>query len=182
MIGGYKKYPTLFDCIGKRQVMMVKPYAIIVCILSALLLQFAAASADPTGFIKPSAKDKCPVCGMFVAKYPDFVAEIVFKDGSYAVFDGAKDMFKYYVDLKRYNPAKTQSDIRSIHVTDYYELQPTDAARAFYVIGSDVYGPMGRELIPFVIEGDAMEFMKDHAGKQVLRFGDITADVIKGLE
>ena len=28
--------------------------------------------------IKPSEKDKCPVCGMFAAKYPDFLAEIVF--------------------------------------------------------------------------------------------------------
>jgi copper chaperone NosL len=162
--------------------MMVKSYAVIVCILSALLLSYAEAPADPAGFIKPSSKDKCPVCGMFVAKYPDFVAEIVFKDGSYAVFDGVKDMFKYYLELSRHNPAKTPSDIRSIYVTDYYELQPTDAARAFYVIGSDIYGPMGRELIPFVAEGDAMEFMKDHAGKQVLRFGDITADVLKGLD
>jgi nitrous oxide reductase accessory protein NosL len=140
------------------------------------------ASADPAGFIKPSAKDKCPVCGMFVAKYPDFVAEIVFKDGSYTVFDGVKDMFKYYVDLNRYNPSKTPSDIRSIYVTSYYDLQPADATRAFFVIGSNVYGPMGRELIPFVAENDALEFMKDHAGKQILRFGDVTAEVLKGLE
>ena len=33
--------------------------------------------------LKPSPKDRCPVCGMFVAKYPDWVAEIIFKDGSY---------------------------------------------------------------------------------------------------
>ena len=43
--------------------------------------------------VKPSPKDKCPVCGMFVAKYPDFVAQVIFQDGSYAVFDGAKDLF-----------------------------------------------------------------------------------------
>ena len=149
----------------------------------ALLFWIAAeASADPAGFIKPSTKDKCPVCGMFVAKHPDFIAEIVFKDGSYAVFDGTKDMFKYYMDLSRYHPTKKPADIRSIYATDYYEMQPTDATRAFYVIGSDVYGPMGRELIPFVTEGDGKEFMKDHAGKQLLRFSDITADVIKGLD
>ena len=81
-------------------------------------------SADQAGFVKPSPKDKCPVCGMFVAKYPDFVAEIVFKDGSYAVFDGAKDMFKYYLDLKRFNPAKKPADIRSIYVTDYERCNP----------------------------------------------------------
>ena len=53
---------------------------------------------------KPGATDKCPVCGMFVAKYPDWVAEIIFKDGSAVYFDGCKDMFKYYFNLKRYNP------------------------------------------------------------------------------
>jgi copper chaperone NosL len=155
----------------------------LIAFVMALLIWIAAeASADPAGFIKPSPGDKCPVCGMFVAKYPDFVAEIVFKDGFYAVFDGAKDMFKYYLDLKRRNPARNPSDIRSIYVTDYYALQPTDATKAFYVIGSDVYGPMGRELIPFVTEGDAGEFMKDHAGKQLLRFGDITAEILRGLD
>ena len=31
---------------------------------------------------KPSPKDKCTVCGMFVAKYPDFAAQIAFKESS----------------------------------------------------------------------------------------------------
>jgi nitrous oxide reductase accessory protein NosL len=155
---------------------------LLACIIALLLVAVAGASADPTSFIKPSPRDKCPVCGMFVAKYPDFVAEIVFKDGSYAVFDGVKDLFKYYLDLARYNPSKKPSDIRSIFVTDYYAVQPTDAFSAFFVIGSDVYGPMGRELIPFVTENDAQEFMKDHAGKQVLRFGEVSAELLKTLD
>jgi nitrous oxide reductase accessory protein NosL len=155
---------------------------LLACVIAPLLFAAAGASADPTSFIKPSPKDKCPVCGMFVAKYPDFVAEILFKDGSYAVFDGAKDMFKYYLDVSRYNPAKKPEDIRFIFVTDYYAVQTTDAVSAFFVVGSDVYGPMGRELIPFVTEKDAQEFMKDHAGKQVLRFGDVNAEVVKALD
>jgi len=150
--------------------------------LVLMLWAVTGESADPSEFIKPSPKDKCPVCGMFVAKYTDFLAQIVFKDGSFAVFDGAKDMFKYYLDLKRYNPSKKPSDIQSVYVTSYYDLQPADATKAFYVIGSDVYGPMGRELVPFVAEGEATEFMQDHAGKQVLRFGDVTMDVVKSLD
>ena len=152
-----------------------------ICIL-AVIFAFSLAWAEEPKPVKPSAKDKCPVCGMFVAKYPDWLAQVVFKDGSHAHFDGAKDMFKYISNLKKYNPLKKAEDLRAIYVTDYYDLSPINGREAFYVIGSDIYGPMGRELIPFVIEGDAMEFMKDHAGKQVLRFGDITADVIKGLE
>ena len=50
---------------------------------------------------KPSRQDKCPVCGMFVYKYPDWVSEIIFKDGKTVFFDGPKDMFKYYLNLNK---------------------------------------------------------------------------------
>lgn len=145
-----------------------------------LFIPFAfAGERKPT---KPGPKDKCPVCGMFVAKYPEWVAEIVFRDGSYAVFDGTKDMFKYYFDMGKYNPAKKQSDIDSIYVTDYYTLTFIDGHKAYYVIGSDVYGPMGKELIPFEKEADAKEFMKDHKGKKILLFKNITTEVLKTLD
>ena len=42
---------------------------------------------------KPAATSTCPVCGMFVAKYPQWVATVVWRDGTAAHFDGAKDMF-----------------------------------------------------------------------------------------
>jgi nitrous oxide reductase accessory protein NosL len=132
--------------------------------------------------VKPTAKDKCPVCGMFVAKYPDFLAEILFKDGSSAFFDGTKDMFKYYFNLKKYQPSKKISDIDRIYVTDYYGLTLIDGSPAYYVLGSDIYGPMGRELIPFEKEADAKEFMKDHQGKSVLRFKEITYEMVKSLD
>lgn len=132
--------------------------------------------------VKPSPKDKCPVCGMFVAKYPDFLAEILFKDGSYAVFDGTKDMLKYYFNVGKYNPSKKRSEIDSIYVTDYYNLTFIDGYRAYYVLGGDIYGPMGKELIPLEKEGDAKEFMKDHKGKSLLRFRDITQEMVKGLD
>jgi len=119
---------------------------------------------------------------MFVAKYPDFLAEIVFKDGTYVVFDGTKDMFKYSLNLKKYNPSKGPEDIDSIYVTDYYNLTLIGGAEAYYVIGSDIYGPMGRELIPLEKEADAAGFMKDHKGKSVLKFKDVTYEIIKALD
>ena len=132
--------------------------------------------------VKPSPKDKCPVCGMFVAKYPDFLAQIIFKDGSALFFDGAKDMFKCYLNLKKYHPSKKQSDIDSIYVNDYYRLISIDGFEAFYVVGSDIYGPMGRELIPFEKEAEAREFMKDHKGNRVLKLISVTPDMIKNLD
>jgi len=119
---------------------------------------------------------------MFVAKYPDFLAQVIFKDGSYALFDGAKDMFKYLLNLKKYNTAKSAGDIDCIYVTEYYHLTLIDGREAYYVIGSDIYGPMGRELIPVEKEADAREFMEDHRGKSILRFKEITLETLKGLD
>jgi copper chaperone NosL len=150
--------------------------------ISFLLCLVIAAPAYAENPAKPTAKDKCPVCGMFVAKYPDWVAQITFKDGTVVFFDGAKDLFKYYFNLKKYNPDKTRTDIETIYVTEYYDMKSIEAHDAFFVIGSDVYGPMGRELIPFPTEADAREFMEDHGGERLLKFNDIKPAVIEKLD
>lgn len=147
-----------------------------------LLLQHAAATGAEADAMVADKADKCPVCGMFVAKYPDFLARIAFDDGSRVFFDGAKDMFKYHFDIQRFSPGKNKADIAAIQVTDYYGLSPIDARTAWFVVGSDVYGPMGRELIPFHDEAEAREFLRDHAGKQLLRFEQITPQLVRGLE
>ena len=151
-------------------------------IIAIILLTVTGSLAEDVKPATPAAGDKCPVCGMFVAKYPDFLGQIVFKDGSHAFFDGVKDMMKYYFDMAKYDPTKKQSDIAAIFVNDYYNLTPTDGFTAYYVYGSNVYGPMGKELVPFKAESDAKEFMKDHAGKAIYRFNDINIDLIKTLD
>lgn len=147
-----------------------------------VLLAIPCAAAGEFDAAKPDGSSKCPVCGMFVAKYPDFIAQVVFSDGSRDYFDGAKDMFKYMFNLKKYSPDRQTSDIKKVFVTDYYSLEPIDGKEAFYVIGSDVFGPMGRELIPFKEEEDAREFMVDHSGKSLLKFHAVTPAVVQGLD
>ncbi len=154
----------------------------LILLLTLTLALFPPAWAGERKPVKLSAKDKCPVCGMFVAKYPDFVAQIIFRDGSYAVFDGVKDMFKYYFDLKKYDPSKKLENIDSIYVTDYYSLTLVNGRGAAYVLGSDVLGPMGKGPIPFEKEEDAREFMKDHKGQSLVKFKDVTIKIIKNLD
>jgi nitrous oxide reductase accessory protein NosL len=156
--------------------------SIIVISLGVMLAICPLAGAQDVPAAKITPADKCPVCGMFVAKYPDFVDQIVFKDGSHAFFDGVKDMMKYYFDLPKYNPGKTQADIAAILVTDYYTLKLSDGFKAWYVAGSDVYGPMGKELMPFKDEAAAKEFKVDHKGTAILSFTDITPALIKTLD
>ncbi len=146
----------------------------LLCLLTAAVLS----AADKRVVSVPPAA-KCPVCGMFVAKYPDWTACARFKDGTTSYYDGPKDMFSHYLDTSRYTPGKRQADIVSLEVKEYYSLAMIDARTAFFVIGSDVYGPMGMELVPFKTEKDANSFKLDHKGKRILRFSEITRQTIK---
>ena len=59
-------------------------------------------------------------------------------------FDGPKDLFTYYFNIKKYMPQKSREDIAAMYVTSYYSGAFIDAATAFYVIGSDVMRPDGK--------------------------------------
>lgn len=126
--------------------------------------------------------DRCPVCGMFVYKYPKWVARIVFSDGSAYFYDGAKDMFKHLFNVPQYTPGRSAEGIVSLHVTDYYSLNLIEAKAAYYVIGSDVLGPMGHEFLPLRDESSAQEFLLDHKGKTILRFHEVTEEVVRSLD
>lgn len=150
--------------------------AVLLCSLSFLV------HAQELQLPAPDAKTTCPVCGMFVSLYPDWTATVVYKDGHSAHFDGAKDLFKYLLHLAKYAPQRNANDITVIGVTDYYNVQRIDAHSAWYVIGSDTLGPMGHELIPLANEAEAQEFRKDHHGTRILRFNDVTQELLEQLD
>ncbi|WP_024953825.1 nitrous oxide reductase accessory protein NosL [Sulfurospirillum arcachonense] len=117
--------------------------------------------------------EKCPICGMYVYKYPRWAAQIYYVDKHYS-FDGVKDLMKYYFEH--------QKGITKILVSDYYSQHAIDGYKAYYVIGSDKYGPMGHELIPFINLEDAKNFMRDHKGKKLLKFDKVTQEDVTKLD
>lgn len=154
----------------------------IATLLLTFTLSLCPAYADLVEVPTPSATDTCPVCGMFVAKYPEWVATVLYKDGHAHHFDGSKDLFKYLLDMPKWAPGDKAEDIQSIGVTEYYGLTRIDAKLAFYVIGSDVLGPMGHELIPFATKEDADAFLEDHKGSQVLTTDEISTEMLGKLD
>ncbi len=130
--------------------------------------------------IEVPKESKCPVCGMFVAKYPKWVG-LIKHNGHDFYFDGAKDMFKFYFDPKRYY-YEEGNDFNDVFVTDYYSLQQLVASEAWYVLGSNVYGPMGHELIPFETKEKAIDFAKEHSGEEVISFKEITNKKVWALD
>lgn len=154
-------------------------------LFAILLFVFWAAAAAAQGEVaipKPGAKDLCPVCGMLVSKYPNWVAVALYKDGHAHFFDGAKDMFKYLHEYAKYAPNHRREDLAGLYVTEFYGLSRVDAREAFYVIGSDVLGPMGHELVPLASKEDAEEFLKDHKGRQILTFDQVTPEITDKLD
>jgi nitrous oxide reductase accessory protein NosL len=141
-----------------------------------------AGRAAPLDLPRPAARDLCPVCGMFVAKYPLWLATLQWTDGTAVHFDGAKDLFKYLGDLPRWAPGRRREDVAQIGVTTYYEGDRVDALAATYVLGSDVYGPMGHEAVPHAARADAEEFLKDHGGRRIVAAADLTAALMRALD
>ncbi len=113
-------------------------------------------------------KSRCPVCGMFTDKYPKWAAIIKLKNHKKLYFDGVKDMMKFYFNPEQFHHKK--EPIAKILVSDYYTFEGINAKKAYFVIGSNIYGPMGEELIPFKTKADAENFMLEHHGKKILSF------------
>lgn len=127
-----------------------------------------------------SAKERCAVCGMFVAKYPTWVVQLSTNDGKVVMFDGPKDMFVYYFNPSRYQGAHSV-EITDVKVKDYYSQKWLDARKTFYVIGSDVHGPMGNEFVPFETVEAAENFMGDHKGEKILSFEEVTPEQVQSM-
>lgn len=152
-------------------------------VLAVLLSVWVGLAAAQTLVVpKPGPRDLCPVCGMLVSKYPNWTATVLYQGGHAHHFDGAKDLFKYLAELPKYAPGHRREDIATLAVTDYYNLAKIDARKAFYVIGSDVLGPMGHELIPLATRVDADEFLREHQGKKILSFDQVTRDLPARLD
>lgn len=139
------------------------------------------------GKVEVREDEKCPVCGMFTYKYPKWAAQIFYKHGNHEhhwSFDGVKDLMKFYFNSGKWGnyPIAKRENITKILVTDYYSQKGIDGTKAYYVIRSDVHGPMGHELIPFESEEDAKTFKEDHRGRTIIKFEDIKEEAVYQLD
>ena len=157
----------------------VKSISGFMVMIAALFFLFTLTQAAQRKPVEVKKSDKCQVCGMLVAGYPNWISQIIFKDGTYALFDGPKDMFKYYFNINKYNPSKKQADVDAVYVTEYYSTKLMDAKKLLFIKGSDVDGPMGFELVPVDTLEKAKEFMKDHHGKKILEFGGVKKEDLR---
>ncbi len=140
----------------------------------------AETRAGDSGIFTVDQTTRCPVCGMFVHKYPDWQAQVRLGDGTVAAFDGVKDMLAYLFEPQAYGAAEG-SQVVEMGVKEYYNLAWIDGRSAWYVVGSTLLGPMGHELIPFADRAAAENFLRDHQGREILGFAEITPELVQSL-
>ena len=128
--------------------------------------------------LRPGRKDRCPVCGMLVSPHHNWISQVRHGDGSTVFFAGCKDLFKYLLSLDQYGPQKRRGSVAAVFVTNYYDGEIIAARTALFVIGSNALGPIGQELVPHRSYVAAEDFMRDHDGKRILRFDEITESIL----
>jgi nitrous oxide reductase accessory protein NosL len=137
-----------------------------------------AAQATEDYAVQPIAKaERCPVCGMYPANFPQWHAQIVFKDGEHSSFDSAAELFRFLNNMAKYDKKHVAADIGKIFVPAYNKGAWLDAKQAFFVAGSKIKGPMGNDLPAFASRDEAVRFSLKSGGK-TLSFEQITPAVI----
>jgi copper chaperone NosL len=124
---------------------------------------------------KITANTRCQTCGMPSQEYPKWQVKHL-KNQVESYFCSPRCMFVA--------ATKTPTNISlqdTIWAVDYYEQKKIDALQAFYVINSDITGPMGHDFVPFATQNAAQDFLQEHKGTKIVTFKDVTPDMITTL-
>ena len=111
---------------------------------------------------KGEAAARCDHCGMKLDPKSPFATEMI---------DGAKTEHfdRSRCALTAWLAHGTRGTVR---VQDYYDRKMRPASAAEFVVGSDVVGPMGPDLVP-VDAPRVAKFEKDHGGTHAFALADI---------
>jgi len=119
------------------------------------------------------AEERCKNCGMKIDPKSAWTAKLIAPDGTVVPFDTPRCAFTSW------RSGKTQA--KELHVQEYYDRAWRDAVEVRFVLGGDVLGPMGPDLVP--VDGPrAAKFVQDHAADRALPVDQITMDVLGSIK
>lgn len=127
------------------------------------------------------ADARCPVCGMYPARFPRWAAQSLFKDGAAHYFDSPLDLFVFLHKVNRHDRRYDQDDVAVSFVTDFETGQWIEAHHAFFVHGSSVFGPMRDADLPAFASREAAATLTRSRGGRVLGLTDVTPELILSL-
>lgn len=127
------------------------------------------------------AEARCPVCGMYPARYPRWAAQTIFKDGATHYFDSPANLFDFLRRVDHYDRRYTLNDVVVSYVRDHASGQWVDARNAFFVHGSTAAGPMRNADLPAFASRSAAENFARRYGGETLTPAQVTPEVLQAL-
>jgi nitrous oxide reductase accessory protein NosL len=124
---------------------------------------------------------RCPVCGMYPARNPDWAAQLVFANGDTHFFDSPLTLYQYLHDVARFSPGRSAADIAARYVTAVDTRTWVNADHASYVRGSNALGPMRAGNLPAFAQHQAAQQFAQRRGGRVLLASEITPQVVQDL-
>ncbi|CAB1082479.1 hypothetical protein D1AOALGA4SA_10096 [Olavius algarvensis Delta 1 endosymbiont] len=114
---------------------------------------------------------RCPLCNMYPARYPKFNCQIVFNDGSYEAFDSTIGLLVYLHFPDK--TGKTLKPVTGIYFKDYLKGGWLESDNTFFVIGSEIRGPMGIQFLPVDSNQAATDLKIQAQGKEIVHFNNV---------
>jgi len=135
-----------------------------------------AKKRQKTGKIKEvKAATECLVCGMKVASYPQHDSQVLLGDNSSGHFCSTHCLIEYLANPGQF--VKKVLPTKMIWTKVYPNGGYESAVGLYYVIGSKLLGPMGREAVPFRRKAAAQAFVKDQGGK-IVSFKELVPQMV----
>lgn len=116
---------------------------------------------------------RCKHCGMRIEPASPWRTDIVEADGTVTSYDAPRCALAVFT--------RDAGHGKSLRVQDYYDRQTLDAKDARFLLGGDVLGPMGPDLVP-VDPSRASKFIQDHGAERALRLDEITPAILERLK
>jgi copper chaperone NosL len=127
------------------------------------------------------AAARCPVCGMYPARFPRWAAQSIFRDGAAHYFDSPIDLFVFLQKVDRYDSRYALNEVAVSFVSDFETGQWIEAQDAFFVHGSSAFGPMRDADLPAFASREAADALTRSRGGRVLAFTEVTPELIQSL-
>ncbi len=126
------------------------------------------------------ADARCPVCGMFPARYPRWAGQVIFNDGATHFFDSPVNLLVFLRDVERYSNY-TAEDVIASYTNDVASDTWTPVETAYFVHGSDALGPMREGNLPSFAEREAAQAFADARGGKVLAHREVDTTLLDTL-
>ncbi len=114
---------------------------------------------------------ECPLCGMIPARYPQFHCQMVLQNGDYVAFDSAAGLLTFLLF-----PDKTglsSGEVESVYFKDYVTETWIHSDQTYFVIGSEIMGPMGIEFLAVDSQEKAQSLMNQEKGELTVSYNQI---------